>query len=139
MRRGLDLGSDMIDSRDIIDRLEEVIEEIEELEESIEDEQELTEDGYKVKRSDELDELIEERDMLESICEQGSDCEDWKYGVTLISDDYFVEYCQELVSDIGDLPRDIPSYLVIDWEATADNIRQDYTEIDVNGRVYWAR
>ena len=64
---------------------------------------------------------------------------DWTYGATLIRDSYFVEYCQDLVSDTGDLPRDIPPYLVIDWNATAENLRVDYTSVEFGGVTYWVR
>lgn len=64
---------------------------------------------------------------------------DWRYGEALIREDYFVEYCQELVSDIGDLPRGIPNYLVIDWDKTADNLKVDYTEVDFDGTTYLVR
>lgn len=63
---------------------------------------------------------------------------DW-YPLILIRDDYFVDYCEELVSDIGDMPKDIPSYIVIDWEQTAENIKTDYFCIEINGTDYWTR
>lgn len=57
----------------------------------------------------------------------------------MIHESYFTDYCQELVSDIGDLPREIPSYIEIDWEATAENLKADYTEIDFDGETYYMR
>ncbi len=45
----------------------------------------------------------------------------------------------EMLSDIGDLPRDIPHYIVIDEDATARNIQQDYTSVDFDGATYWVR
>jgi hypothetical protein len=144
MRRKLDLNADIIDSRDITDRLNEVIEEIEGMEEEVEENRSgdvLTEDGYTKKYVDknEYDELVVEKEILERIYDQGRYIDDWEYGVGLIAERYFVEYCIELVSDIGDLPRDIPNYLVIDWEATAENLKQDYTEIDIDGTTYYVR
>ncbi len=66
-------------------------------------------------------------------------CEDWTYGATLVRESYFVDYCRELVADIGDMPREMPSYVVIDWEATAKNIAADYTEVDFDGVAYLVR
>jgi hypothetical protein len=66
-------------------------------------------------------------------------CEDWNDGATLIRESYFTEYCEELCKDIGDLPKEIPHYIVIDWEATAHNIRADYTEVDYDGVAYLVR
>jgi hypothetical protein len=66
-------------------------------------------------------------------------CEDWRYGVQLIPEDRFEEYCKELLADIGDIPKNLPSYIVIDWAATADNLRADYTEGEFRGHTYLAR
>ena len=60
-------------------------------------------------------------------------------GVTLIRESYFEEYCEELLVDVGDLPRNIPWYIVIDWEKTADNIKQDYSIVDFDGIDYYYR
>lgn len=61
------------------------------------------------------------------------------FGSHLYSSPYFVDYCQELCADIGDVPKDMPGYLVIDWEATARNIKFDYTEVDFDGVLYQIR
>lgn len=63
---------------------------------------------------------------------------DW-YPVTLICDAHFVDAMRELVQDIGDVPRDIPSYLEIDWDATAKNLRADYASVEFDGVTYWYR
>lgn len=57
----------------------------------------------------------------------------------LIAEDYFVTAMQELVTDIGDLPQEIPSYLEIDWEATAENLKADYSEVELDGETYYHR
>ena len=64
---------------------------------------------------------------------------DWSYGETLIRESYWEDYCRELVSDIGDLPRDFPSYIVIDWEATAENLLTDYSSVEFDGETYYIR
>lgn len=58
---------------------------------------------------------------------------------SLIHENYFMEYCQEMLEDCGDLPKDLPSYIVIDWERTAENLRHDYTSIDYDGETYYVR
>jgi len=75
----------------------------------------------------------EELDELTSLSEEISE---WQDGATLIPEDEFTEYCQELLEDTGDLPKDIPHYIVIDWEATANNLRVDYTEVEYQGTTY---
>jgi hypothetical protein len=64
---------------------------------------------------------------------------DWTSGTTLIRRTYFTEYCEELCKDIGDIPKNIPPYLVIDWEATAAKLEFDYTEVDYDGVEYLVR
>jgi hypothetical protein len=66
---------------------------------------------------------------------------DFNYGATIISWDHFEEYARELVEEIGDLPKGLPAYIEnnIDWEGVADDIKQDYTGIDFDGRTYYIR
>ena len=82
----------------------------------------------------------DELKLLEDFNEEGSsESTEWTYGTTLIHDDFWVNYVMDLLIDIGDLPRDIPHYIVIDWEATGENIKVDYTEIDFGGYTYYMR
>lgn len=55
---------------------------------------------------------------------------------TLIHEDKFTEYVQELLEDMG---LKIPDYVVVDWEATAKNIQQDYTAVEFGGETYYFR
>lgn len=64
---------------------------------------------------------------------------DWSHGATLIRESYFTEYCEDLVKEIGDLPRELPGYLAIDWDKTANNLRVDYTEAEFDGVTYLVR
>ncbi len=79
---------------------------------------------------DDLKALQELRDEIGS---------EFTYGETLISEDYWPEYVEDLCKDIGDIPRDLPSYIVIDWSATADNIKVDYSEIEIDGETFFYR
>jgi hypothetical protein len=90
----------------------------------------------------------EQQDHLRSLnaflaeCKGKGGDEQWRdawYPVTAIRDSYFVDYTEELVKDIGDLPKNIPNYIVIDWEATAENILADYTSVEFNDVTYWVR
>lgn len=74
---------------------------------------------------------------LEALQEEAASiASDWKYGEVLIHEDYFQDYCQEMVEDIGDLPKGLPSYIVVDWEATCRNLEQDYSHVDFDGVTY---
>lgn len=105
----------ILDSRDLAKRLEE-----------LQDERETLLEEWDNDNKEELDEL----ENLES------EISEWSYGATLIDESDFVEYCEEMLEDIGDLPRDMPSYIVIDWDATADNLKADYTTVTYQGTDY---
>jgi hypothetical protein len=38
------------------------------------------------------------------------------------------DFVQNLCEDVGDIPKDLPSYIYIDWERTAKDIMMDYVE-----------
>ena len=114
---------DIMDSHDIIER----IEELDALLENKED-PELSEADR------------DEYDALKALAEEAEgDISDWAYGETFISEDYFTAYCMETLADIGYIPRDIPGWIVIDYEATAENLKTDYTEFEFMGTTYYAR
>lgn len=71
---------------------------------------------------------------LESRCSTS----EWRHGVTLIRESYFVDYARELCEDIGFVGKDYGP-LVIDWQATADSIQQDYTSVEFDGITYLYR
>lgn len=145
---------DTIDSRDVIARIEELEAERETLQgvydEAVSEHNESTDDAeeedLKAKReraydaiqgfdsSEEGQELI----ALKALAEQGEkSTDDWDYGAQLINEDYFEEAMDELLEDIGDIPKDLPSYLTITVDY--DALRQDYTEIDFDGQPFLVR
>jgi hypothetical protein len=117
----------VIDSRDVIKRIEE-----------LQDEQTNWDDEGSWAEENE-DDAAELSALLALQEEAEGYSEDWKHGSTLIHRDYFVKYCEELVKDIGDLPNEIPSYIEIDWIATAGNLEQNYTSVDFGGKEYLIR
>jgi len=136
----------ILDTRDLSKRREELKEEIldsflenfphyQEMTESFEDirfeEEEIQ--SWKEDFEDELKE-IEEIDTIEN--ELGSE---FDYGVTLVDVDDFEEYVEDLLDELGYIPKDFPSWIEIDWQATANNVRQDYTEVEYQGNSYLGR
>jgi len=120
---------DIIDSRDIIDR-------IEELKELIEGE------GCE----DACTEYKLELAMLEDLADQGqSESSDWIHGETLIRRSYFVDYTEELINDCYEMPKQMHSggwpfrHMTIDYEAAAKELEQDYASIDFDGVEYLIR
>lgn len=126
-----------LDTRDLQNRLEELEAEMETLEAAIEEAEE-EDKGQAETDLQEWKELGEGRE-LEELKEMAEEVSEWADGNTLIPEDDFEEYCQELLEDVGDIPKDLPWYIVIDWEATAHNIRQDYSEIDYQCTTYLYR
>jgi len=76
---------------------------------------------------------------LEELEFLSNEISEWNNGTQLIPEADFEDYCREFCKDIGDIPEDLPSYIVIDWEATARNIRMDYSECEYLGRTYLYR
>jgi hypothetical protein len=64
---------------------------------------------------------------------------EWAHGAMLVAEGYFTEYARELLEDCGTIPRDLPAFVVIDWEATAENLRSDYAEVEIEGHTYLFR
>ena len=44
-----------------------------------------------------------------------------------------------MLIDCGTIPADLPSWVEIDWDATAHNVKVDYNTVDINGGTYWFR
>lgn len=127
---------DIIDSRDVIAR----IEELQEMRtawvdwQTGENTEENTPDPFGREEAEELA-------ALEKLAEQGeSYASDWEHGGTLIRDSYFQEYAERLADDIGAIDKIAGWPLTcIDWEQAARELQSDYTAIDFDGVTYWTR
>ena len=120
----IDNTQDIIDVRDII----EYVEENESLAATLED--------------DEAEEYSQIRQLLNDLRGNGGD-EQWRgdwYPLTLIHEDYFQEYAQELAEDLGYKMSEQSWPLThIDWEAAAEALLMDYTSVEFDGVTYWYR
>ena len=45
------------------------------------------------------------------------------------------EFAQQIAEDCCEIPRDMPSWIEIDWKASWDNLDYDYVESD-NGHIF---
>lgn len=123
---------DIIDSRDVIARIDEL--------QSERDEYCSDSDKYADDWATEYPEDAAELTSLESLAEEAEGyAGDWQYGEALIHNSYFTEYIIDMLKDCGTLPSDIPWYIEIDEEKTADNCKADYTSVDFDGETYWIR
>lgn len=118
---------DIIDVRDLIERIEE-----------LQSDFDLDPDLLGEEEREELQTLLA---ILEDLKGCGGD-EQWRgdwYPITLIRESYFTDYVQELLEDCGEIPRDLPHYIHIDWEATARNVMVDYSTVTIDGVDYLYR
>lgn len=120
----------IIDSRDIIERIEALENERESL---------LYENGGGMSQ-DEFDNSDEGKE-LETLKEFAEECEqyssDWEYGETLIHRNYFNEYMDEIIEDCYELPKDLPYWMniTIDYDA----LEQDYISVYLDDEEYLIR
>jgi len=125
MNKNISNTEDLIDTRDIIERIEEI--------EGIEEEERDESD------TEELDTLTSLMDELQGM---GGD-EQWRgewYPITLIRDDYFEDYAQELAEDVGAIDNDAKwPQTCIDWSKAAAELQQDYSSVEFDGVTYWTR
>ena len=83
------------------------------------------------------DEYLEELDELNDL--ENEIGREWIYGTTLISEDDFKEYAQDLAEDLG-MDRNQPwPFSCIDWDQAAEELKQDYSSVEFQGETYWFR
>lgn len=133
---------DIIDSRDVIQRIQELKEQREEWIQEVEEDDTLSFDmspevDWHNANTDEGSEL----DALEALAAEASGYAlDWEYGEALIRESYFTEYAQELAEECGMVNTDStwPNNC-IDWEEAAEELKIDYTAVDFDGVTYYIR
>lgn len=140
-------NEDTFDTRDVLDRIQEINRELIPLEEHERDRLDalrlrdaLADDKAIVNELEELEArlgLEAERNELEALLDEiGGEAE---YGVTLIAEDYFTTYAQELADDLYDIRDAKWPFNHIDWEAAADDLHHDYSCIEFRGYTFYYR
>lgn len=132
MTKTLDITADVIDVRDVIERVEELREEM----------QGEIPDGTTWEGTDEKEELQTLETLLTGLCGKGG-VEPWEggwYPVRLIKNSYFRDYAEELARDCG-MVKDSTGWPnnCIDWEKAAGELQWDYSSVDIDGVTYWYR
>lgn len=142
MSRDLSNGDDVIDSRDVIARLEELQDERNALVDDLNAAEGDAEAGVHATALAAWDE--ENGAELAALGKLNDEAEgyasDWHHGETLIRDSYFEDYAQQLAEDIGALENcnNWPA-TCIDWKRAARELQMDYTAVDFDGVTYWVR
>lgn len=149
---------DVIDSRAIIERIEELEEELTEAHEQgefmsdfddwIENSRDNSDPIYAAFGEDEgrlIQTSIEELYALRQVAEECEGYGDWEHGEVLIKEDYFTDYIEELIKDCHEMPKDMDSgrwpwnHMKLDYEAAAEEAKVDYMEVDFDGVTYYMR
>jgi len=132
-------SADIIDSRNVIDRIQELESERGILQDAVDESPDDT--GYKQDLADWNGDYADELHNLKTLAEEaGQYSSEWPDGVCLIRDTYFAEYAEEEAFSIGAIDRDVNwPFNHIDWEAAAKELKQDYSCFDYDGEDYWVR
>ena len=109
-----------MDSRDIIERIEELLED-----------------------SELSCEEVEELKVLQEIKEEFECYGDWEHGEAVIPENEWLDYVKELVEECYELnlAKHWPyTHLAMDWEGAADELLVDYAGVEAsNGTTYLMR
>lgn len=153
-------GQNIIDSRDIIERIDELEDERSSLEDALSEAQEAWHDAQGENASEsqsiELQSQIDiaeanvtewaegddaqELKVLKALAEEAGGASDWVHGESLIRDSYFEEYAEQLAADIGAIDRNARWPVnCIDWAKAAGELQSDYTSVDFDSVTYWIR
>lgn len=153
MARTISKYDDVIDSRDVIARIEELEEERLELANKVDEARDSydpqSDEGVEAEAvldaerdlaawdgSDEAEELR----VLRALAAEAESSPDWEYGETLIRSTYFRDYAQELAEDCGLIPGNSQwPCTCIDWEQAANELRSDYVTVAFDGIDYLLR
>lgn len=146
MTRQVSSLDNVIDSRDVIENIKElqgsieaeILKTFEELPEDVDldnaDKVEQDLEGVCNQEQGDLVALLRLRDQVENYTSE------WRYGVTLVRGSYFHSYAEEYAKDVGLISSDAAwPGKHIDWDAAADELRQDYAEVDFDGEPYYVR
>lgn len=131
--------SDVIDTRDLQDLIEQLENDINCLTNEIENLDEAENESEYQEKTEQLENMQNDLSILENIKDEvGSEFE---HGESLIAEDYFTDYQRELLIDCGYLDRNLPWFIEsnINWDGVANDLKQDYSTIEIEGQTYYFR
>ena len=159
-------NEDVIDSRDIIARIDELASEMEDLKDEIDSSRDDWAEALEASPNGDLEERICAKHLNDAVgawidwVDAGSylelkllkgvakECEsmssDWEHGETLIRETYWVEYIKQLIEDCYTVPTtdegEWPySHMTMDYEAAAEEALVDYSEVMFDEVIYYIR
>lgn len=146
-----DIGQDIIDSRELQELYDDLISEQEDLEQAIKDARvdlKQAQADYDVDEALEaLDEAeqelehfnVENSGIMREIEDAMEEIGEWQYGEVLIHENYWIDYVEDMLNDLGYLNTKDAWFIEIDWEKTARNVAMDYITVELDGHTYYAR
>lgn len=148
--------SDVIDSMDIIKRIEELQAEFEEIHDKLygdnvndqKDDFDAWISGYIKSEISNGNEEAEEYQALKNLASQCENYGDWQDGETLVNRSYWVEYVTELIQDcysevIGTIEQNNGAWpyscIKLDYEQASEELEADYMAVDFDGVEFLIR
>ena len=131
-------SDNIIDSRDVENKIDELEQVVSESEDAVE-EAEATGAAEVDVDMDEVKEAKEQLAILQAFKDEAANANsEWDFGATFISENYFETYAKELAEDIGDFDPQAPWPMsCIDWAEAAGQLQQDYSTVDFDGTEYF--
>jgi len=89
---------------------------------------------------DAWEEVKEEHTMLSEFWDEYS-TSDWEYGETLVNENYFTEYAEELAGDLygSQITNAAWPFNTIDWDEAGEALKMDYTAVELDGTTFYVR
>lgn len=104
---------------------------------AFDEERDELEDAVSSAESEFGDDEVEELKALEEL---ESEVSEWTDGNTLIPESEFEDYARQTAEDIGAIPDNAQwPCTCINWKEAADELRQDYSEVEFQGTTYLVR
>jgi hypothetical protein len=134
---------DIIDTRDVQERIEELCEELDIEEDGTpheydegDEKPEPLDDDVRAELEEELRELLELKAEVEAYSG-----DTFESGITMIANSHFVQYAQDFAADMhGDaLHENAWPFDNINWEGAASDLQMDYTEVSFRSYNFWVR
>lgn len=141
----IDNTDDIIDSRDIIDRIEELRQMRSDMLEGARETGCAKGTWETTEAAGELRALVALAKEILWTKEAEPESSDWKHGETLIRRSYFVDYISDLIHDCYEMPKEMHSgawpyrHMTIDYQEAAKEAEQDYASVDFDGVEYLIR
>ena len=140
---------DILDTRDLNKRLNELEDEREDLEDAVtilKDELNDCDPDEKEQYDDNVADAVEAlqewddeyKEELDELCAMRDEISEWRHGEALIAEEDFAEYVEQLADDLYGVEHHWP-FNHIDWDAAADELTADYSSIEYRGTTYLYR